>query len=48
MDGGILMRDSLDFKDQEEYWDQKKANNRKLLNAMNAAVKEELGEDPRK
>jgi hypothetical protein len=40
------MRDSLDYKDQEEYWDQKKVNNKKLLLAMNASIVEELGEDP--
>jgi hypothetical protein len=46
MDGSILMRDSDDYKDQDNYWDFKKKHNQKLMNEMNAAVKEDLGEDP--
>ena len=47
-DGNICLKDSDEYREQEEYWDQKKRNNKQLLDKMNAAIKDDLGEDPRK
>lgn len=48
IDGSIILKDSDEFRDQDDYWDSKRRTNAQLLDKMNAAVKEELGEDPRK
>lgn len=40
------MKDSDAFRDQEEYWDNKKRNNNKLMESMNKAIMAELDEDP--
>ncbi len=45
-DGYITLKDSDDYRLQEEYWDTKKRTNKKLLDNMNQAVISELGEDP--
>lgn len=45
-DGNILLKDSEDARDQEDYWDNKKRMNKDLLDKMNQAVKEEFGKDP--
>ena len=47
-DGNICLKDSDEYREQEEYWDQKKRNNKMLLDKMNSAIKDDLGEDPRK
>jgi hypothetical protein len=39
VDGNILLRDSDDARDQEDYWDNKKRTNQQLLDKMNQAVK---------
>jgi hypothetical protein len=48
IDGNILLNDSEEARDQEDYWDNKKRMNQQLLDKMNQAVKEEFGKDPRK
>ena len=48
IDGSIILKDSDEFRDQDDYWDSKRRTNAQLLDKMNAAVKEEIGEDPRK
>jgi len=46
IDGSIILKDSDEFRDQDDYWDSKRRTNAQLLDKMNAAVKEEIGEDP--
>jgi len=46
IDGNILLNDSEEARDQEDYWDNKKRMNQQLLDKMNQAVKEEFGKDP--
>jgi dynein intermediate chain 1 len=46
MDGCILLKDSDDARDQEDEWDNKNKMNAALLNKMDAAIKEEFGDDP--
>ena len=48
IDGSILLKDSDDFRDQDDYWENKKRMNQILLENMNKAIKEEFNEDPRK
>ena len=47
IDGNILLNDSEEARDQEDYWDNKKRMNQQLLDKMNQAVKEEFGKDPK-
>ena len=48
IDGNILLKDSDDFRDQDDYWENKKRMNQILLENMNKAIKEEFSDDPRK
>ncbi len=48
LDGDIIIKDSEEARDQEEFWDQKKQTNKGLLDKINVAIKEEFGKDPRK
>lgn len=45
-DGDILLKDSDEARDQEEFWDNKKRTNQGLLDKINVAIKEEFGKDP--
>lgn len=45
-DGDVVLKDSDECRDQEEYWDNKKKGNKSLLDKMNVAIKEEFGKDP--
>ena len=45
-DGDIILKDSDEAHDQEEYLDNKKRNNQALLDKINVAIKEEFGKDP--
>ena len=47
-DGDLIINDSEEHRDQEEYWENKKKGNKGLLDKMNVAIKEEFGKDPRK
>ena len=47
-DGDVILKDSDEARDQEEYWENKKKGNKSLLDKMNVAIKEEFGKDPRK
>ena len=47
-DGDVVLKDSDEAHDQEEYWENKKKGNKSLLDKMNIAIKEEFGKDPRK
>ena len=48
IDGNLLLKDSNDARDQEDYWDNKKRDNQDLLEKMNREVKKQFGADPRK
>lgn len=45
-DGDIILKDSDEAHDQEEFWDNKKRTNQGLLDKINVAIKEEFGKDP--
>ena len=45
-DGDIIIKESDEARDQEEYQDNKKRNNQALLDKINVAIKEEFGKDP--
>ena len=45
-DGDIILKDSDEAHDQEEFWDNKKRTNQGLLDKINVALKEEFGKDP--
>lgn len=45
-DGDIILKDSDEARDQEEFWDNKKRTNQGLLDKINVAIKEEFGKDP--
>lgn len=45
-DGDVVLKDSDEARDQEEYWENKKKGNKSLLDKMNVAIKEEFGKDP--
>ena len=45
-DGDIILKESDEARDQEEYQDNKKRNNQALLDKINVAIKEEFGKDP--
>lgn len=47
-DGDLLLKDSDEARDQEEFWDNKQKVNKGLLDKINAAIIEEFGEDPLK
>ncbi len=47
-DGDVVLKDSDEARDQEEYWENKQKGNKSLLDKMNIAIKEEVGKDPRK
>ena len=47
-DGDVVLKESDEARDQEEYWENKKKGNKSLLDKMNIAIKEEFGKDPRK
>ena len=42
----MVLKDSDECRDQEEYWENKKKGNKSLLDKMNVAIKEEFGKDP--
>lgn len=44
-DGAILMKDSEECVDQEDYWDSKKQTDKKLLEAMNKEITVAYGTD---
>ena len=46
VDGNILLQDSEEARDQDEYLDKKKQNDLALLNKINKAIKEEGGKIP--
>ena len=46
IDGSILLKDSDEFREQDDYWENKRRVNKKMSEKMNAAMVEELGEDP--
>ena len=46
VDGKILLKDSDDGRDQEDYWDNKDRINKRLLANMNKDVIAEYGKDP--
>jgi hypothetical protein len=46
VDGKILLKDSDDGRDQEDYWDNKDRINKRLLANMNKDVIAEFGKDP--
>ena len=48
IDGSILLQESEEAQLQTEYKDNKEAHDKKLINEMNSAVKEHLGQDRRK
>ena len=41
VDGDILLTDSDEYRDQEEYIDTKRRKDKQMLDKMNAAIKEE-------
>ena len=45
-DGNILLKDSDDGREQEDYWDDKKRIDAKLLANMNKEVVQAYGKDP--
>lgn len=45
-DGDIILKESDEAHDQEEFWDNKKRTNQGLLDKINVAIKEEFGKDP--
>lgn len=45
VDGNIFLKDSEEASLQEDFWDDKKRNNNKLLEQVNKVIKEELGTD---
>lgn len=45
-DGNILFRESDEFRDQEDFWENKKAMEKKLADNINKAIIEEFGSDP--
>jgi dynein intermediate chain 1 len=46
MDGAIVMKESEEAVDQEDYWDTKISNEKKMLEAMNKKILEEYGNEP--
>lgn len=42
-DGDIIIKDSEEARDQEDYWDQKNSDNKRLLDKMNKAISDEYG-----
>jgi len=47
-DGNILLKDSDEARDQEEFWENKEACEKKMAATINAAIIAEFGEDPLK
>jgi len=47
-DGNILLKDSDEARDQEEFWENKEACEKKMAQNINAAIIAEFGEDPLK
>lgn len=45
-EGNIVLKDSDEFRDQQDYWDNKNRMNKALLDKMNESVKQEFGKDP--
>lgn len=45
-DGDILLKDSEEHADQEEFRENKEKTNKGLLDKINVAIKEEFGKDP--
>ena len=45
-DGNILLKDSDEARDQEEFWENKEQAEKKMAALINAAIIEERGEDP--
>ena len=48
IEGNILLKDSMEARDQEEYHDKKKNHDTAMLNKINKAIKEARGKIPRK
>lgn len=46
MDGAIVMKESEEHVDQEDYWDSKVQTEKKMLAEMNKAILEEYGNEP--
>lgn len=47
-DGNILLKDSDEARDQDEFWESKEQNEKKMAQTINAAIIAEFGEDPLK
>ena len=47
-DGDILVAESEEARDQEDYLENKKQRDKQLLDQMNSAIREEFGQDERK
>jgi len=46
MDGAIVMKESEEHVDQEDYWDSKTTTEKKMLQEMNASILEAYGNEP--
>jgi hypothetical protein len=46
MDGAIVMKESEEHVDQEDYWDSKVQTEKRMLQEMNKAILEEYGNEP--
>jgi hypothetical protein len=44
--GNLILKDSDDARDQDDYWDNKLRLNKSLLDLMNQEVKNTFGKDP--
>lgn len=45
VEGNIILKESEEASIQEDFWDDKKRNNNKLLEQVNKVIKDELGTD---
>lgn len=46
MDGAIVMKESEEYVDQEDYWDSKIQTEKKMLAEMNKSILEAYGNEP--
>lgn len=46
MDGAIVMKESEEHVDQEDYWDSKIQTEKRMLQEMNKSILEEYGNEP--
>lgn len=45
-DGDVIMKESDEAREQEDFWENKKRLDKGLLDKINVAIKEEFGKDP--